>query len=256
MSGFDACTAPSLKAMRAWRAQYSAAAIYIGGADMACDYGNLSPSWIRSAEALGWSLLPVYVGYQAPCGSFSGLINPKQAAPQGRTAASNAAADAANFGLRRGAPIYYDMEAYKETNAPCRTAVLTFLDAWTRQLQSLGYVSGVYSSAGSAVVDLASTSKVKGHALAQPSAMWFALWDNAKNLNGQPYLPGSLWARNRSKQYRGGHAQKVGGITLNIDSDLVASAVVRSLMCGRDALASGSDAPMNSVRAGRRVLLS
>jgi hypothetical protein len=105
-------------------------------------------------------------------------------------------------------------------------------------------------------VDLANTSKVKGHALAQPSAMWFALWDNAKNLNGQPYLPGSLWARNRSKQYRGGHAQKVGGITLNIDSDLVASAVVRSLTCHRDALASGGDAPMNSVRADRRVLLS
>ena len=55
MAGFDTCTAPSLAAMKAWRAKYAAANIYIGGQEMACDYGNLSKSWVQSAEAMGWS---------------------------------------------------------------------------------------------------------------------------------------------------------------------------------------------------------
>jgi hypothetical protein len=237
LPGFDACTAPSAAAMRKWRQKYSAAAIYIGGANMSCDYGNLSRSWIHTAEGLGWSLLPVYVGLQAPCGSFPGLITPKKAASQGKAAAQDAVAEARSFGMGTGTPIYFDMEAYDDTKARCRTAVLTFLDAWTREIQALRYVSGVYSSAGSAVQDLVSTSRVSGHPLAEPTALWFALWDNKTNLNGTPYLPASRWARNRTKQYMGGHAQKIGGITLNIDSDLVASPVVRALTCDRDALA-------------------
>jgi hypothetical protein len=220
--GFDTCGAPALKTMQAWRAKYAVAAVYVGGQEMGCGYGNLSKSWVQSTENMGWSLMPVFVGLQAPCNSFSREINPSQAAAQGQQAAIQAVNDAASFGLGPGSPIYFDMEAYNEKKASCVTAVLTFLDAWDRQLQASGYVSGVYSSAGSGVINLQNTASVAGHALAKPQAIWFALWDNVVNLTGSPYLTSAVWPANaRSKQYAGPRVVKVGGISLNVDSDLV-----------------------------------
>jgi hypothetical protein len=228
VAGFDTCTAPSLATMKAWRAKYAVANIYIGGQEMACDYGNLSASWITAAEAMGWSLMPTFVGLQAPCNNYSAEINPSQAAAQGSAAATLAISDAKGLGLGAGTPIYFDMEGYDHTNTGCVTAVLTFLDSWTRQLDAGGYVSGVYSSADSAAIDLQSNTTIAGHALAEPQDMWFALWDNALNLTGSPYLTGAVWPdTQRSKQYQGGHVVSVGGYSLDIDSDLVDSAVAR-----------------------------
>ncbi len=228
VAGFDTCTAPSLSAMKAWRAKFSVANIYIGGQEMACDYGNLSASWIKAVEAMGWSLMPTFVGLQAPCNSFSAEIDPSQAAAEGSAAASQAISDAKLFGLGPGSPVYFDMEGYDHTNASCVTAVLTFLDSWTRQLDAGGYISGVYSSADSAAIDLQSNTMVAGHALAEPQDMWFALWDNVQNLTGSPYLTGAVWPdTQRSKQYQGAHVVSVGGYSIDIDSDLVDSAVVR-----------------------------
>jgi Domain of unknown function (DUF1906) len=225
-AGFDTCTAPSLTTMQAWRPKYSVTAIYIGGQMMACDYGNLSASWVGQAETMGWSLMPTFVGLQAPCDSFSGKINPSQAAAEGTAAANQAVANATSFGLGAGTPVYYDMEGYDHTNAACRTAVLTFLDAWDRQLTAMDYVSGVYSSADAAVTDLQSTTEIAGHALAEPQAIWFAFWDNSTNMSGSPYLNASVWpVADRSKQYAGNQNVSVGGISLNIDQDWVASAV-------------------------------
>jgi hypothetical protein len=222
LAGFDTCTAPSLAAMKAWRARYAVAAIYIGGQEMGCDYGNLSRSWVQAAQGMGWSLMPTFVGLQAPCNSFSDEISPGQATAEGQQAARQAVADADAFGLGPGTPIYYDMEAYNETKASCVSAVLTFLSAWDSQLQASGYVSGVYSSAGSGVADLQNTTSVGGRPLAEPQAIWFALWDNAVNLTGSPYMTSAVWpAASRSKQYAGPRVLKVGGFSLDIDSDLV-----------------------------------
>jgi hypothetical protein len=230
LPGFDTCTAPSLATMRAWRARFAATAIYIGGEEAACDYGNLTPQWIKAVRAMGWSLLPTYVGLQAPCDSFSGKISrkPASAAAQGKTDAQWAVEDAQNFGLGRGTPIYDDMEAYNANRPTCVKSVLTFLDAWTRQLNAEGYVSGVYSSAGSGIIDLDTTSMINGHPLAEPQSLWFALWDNASDLNGSPYLTGDLWPRkHRSKQYEGSRWVKIRKMGLEVDLDLVNSATVR-----------------------------
>ena len=70
--GFDTCAAPSLPTMKAWRAKYAATAIYIGGQMMGCGQSNLSASWIQQAKAMGWALMPTFVGLQAPCDTFSG----------------------------------------------------------------------------------------------------------------------------------------------------------------------------------------
>ena len=226
MPGFDTCTAPSLQAMRAWRKRYSAAAIYIGGVEMACGYGNLSPSWVTAVRKMRWSLIPIYVGLQAPCNSFGQEIQPRHAASEGLRAALGAMRAAHMFGLGKGGPIYFDMEAYNNGDTVCRNSVLSFLSAWTRELHARGYVSGVYSSAASGAQDLGAATTVYGRPVAEPDSMWFALWDNQANLIGTPYLLNSWWnPARRIKQYEGSHWVKVDGVTLNIDSDWVQGAV-------------------------------
>jgi Domain of unknown function (DUF1906) len=227
MVGFDTCRAPSLRTMRVWRARFSAAGIYIGGENRACDHGYLSRAWVRAVTVMGWSLLPSYVGPQPPCGPYPARIRFRQAAAQGRASASDAIADATMLGIGRGSPLYYDMEVYNRARSRCAIAVLTFLDAWTRRLNAKGYLSGVYSSADAAVAGLRSTGRVDGHRLAKPQCLWIALWDHQKNVNAPGYLPRPSWPPDeRSKQYAGPHWVKVGGIKMNIDSDLVDGPVV------------------------------
>ena len=117
------------------------------------------------------------------------------------------------------------MESYNNGNSGCKNTVLQFLDAWTREIHALGYVSGVYSSASTGITDLSSVTSISGHALAQPDALWFALWDKKGNLTGTPYLPATKWTADRVKQYQGNQNVKVGGYTLNIDADWVGGAV-------------------------------
>ncbi len=251
MAGFDTCGAPSLPTMKAWRAKYAAIAIYIGGQMMACQQSNLSARWVQQVEAKGWALMPTFVGLQAPCDSFSGKINSRHAASQGAAAADKAVGNAKSYSLGPGSPIYYDMEAYDHTNAGCRTAVLTFIDAWTRRMKTDGYISGIYSSAGAAITDLQATTTIAGHPMAVPQAVWFALWDNARNLTGTPYLTPSVWpVATRSKQYAGNQVVEVGGISLSIDADLVAGPVVRG---GRPVT---HPLRVNSIRDHRLLLLS
>jgi hypothetical protein len=227
--GFDACTAPSLAVMQAWQHAFSYAGIYIGGVEAGCGYGNLSADWIRSVTALGWGLIPAYVGPQAPCDTqFTVRIDRGRAAAEGRAAAADAVQHAAAFGLGPGTPIYYDIESFDTGNTSCRLTVLSFLDAWTRQIHASGYVSGVYSSASTGAAALGLATTVYGRPLAKPDSMWFALWDGQSNVIGTPYLDVSWWpGYHRIKQYLGGHNRRVNGFTVNIDSDLVRGPVYR-----------------------------
>jgi hypothetical protein len=117
LAGFDTCAAPSLPTVKAWRARYAATSVYIGGQMMGCGQNSLSAGWVQQAKAAGWSLLPAFAGLQAPCDSFSGKVNARQAASQGTAAASQAVADARTYGIGQGSPIYYDMEGYDRTNS-------------------------------------------------------------------------------------------------------------------------------------------
>jgi hypothetical protein len=225
VSGFDTCTAPSTSTMRTWRSAYAAMGVYIGGVNAACAHGNLSAGWVKSVASMGWGLLPTYVGPQAPCwGAGSGvLISPGSAAAQGSAAAADAIGDARSLNLPAGSPIYYDMEAYKGGTS-CTNAVLRFLGAWDRQVQAAGYVTGVYSSQDSGIVDMQSGAVSKLAGFTPPEAIWIALWDNVASLNdGALTWPPPA----RSKQYAGNINATVGGITLNIDRDFVGGPLAR-----------------------------
>ncbi|HUY51500.1 MAG TPA: glycoside hydrolase domain-containing protein [Streptosporangiaceae bacterium] len=220
---FDACAAPPLSSIQAWNASpYRAIAVYMGGVNRTCLQPQLTKSWVTAVTGLRWSLLPVYKGLQPPCGgkATDQKIVPARAASQGTAAADDAAARGKALGMLRGSAFYNDIENYATTNATCRTAVLTYLSAWTRELHRLGYISGVYVNLSSGAPDL---SRVyTSTAYARPDALWIARYDGNSSLAGWAGISDQQWAAHqRAKQYRGGHDETYGGVTINIDNDNV-----------------------------------
>jgi hypothetical protein len=224
--GFDACTAPSLNALGAWLASpYRAVGIYVGGVNRACADGNLSASWVESATSGGWSLFPLYVGLQAPCVSQKGLarIDPASAAAEGAAAASDAVGRAQFFGLEAGVPIYFDMESYATNDPSCTQAVQQFVMAWVDGLHAAGYVAGVYGSAASMMRDMVPLATA---GTSPPDQIDIGNWNGKESVFGDPYVPDAYWAHHqRIHQYRGGHKETWGGVTINIDNDYLDGAV-------------------------------
>jgi len=215
--GFDACSAPSTSEMSAWSSSpYRAIGVYIGGANMACSQANLTSNWVSQQSAAGWHLIPIYVGLQAPsnsCGCAS--ISPASATTQGAAAARDAVTLAQTIGLGAGNPLYFDMEGYTPETGDS-PAVLAFLAAWTEQLHTSGYESGVYSSADSGITDLVSRL---GSAYKEPDDIWIGNWNGAKSTS-DPNVPSGDWpAHQRLHQYQGGHDEIYHGVTINIDGD-------------------------------------
>jgi hypothetical protein len=221
-TGFDTCTAPAVSDLRDWlSSRYRAVGIYIGGINRACGDGNLSAPWVSDVNRMGWRLIPIYVGLQAPCVMQGGLaqIDGGHGEAQGDAAAADAAGDAARFGLARGSTIYFDMEGYGDDGG-CRAAVHAFLDGWTRGLHAHGYYSAVYSSADSGIHDL--STSYGDTSFARPDAIWTARWDNWADVWDDPAVPNSEWGHHqRLKQFAGGHDESFGGTTINIDSDVL-----------------------------------
>lgn len=216
--GFDACSAPPATTMSAWLASpYRAVGVYIGGINRGCSQPNLTAEWISAEASAGWRFIPTYVGLQAPgssCGKCT-TIDPTQAASQGNAAAAEAAGQMRALGLGAGNPVYFDMEHYQRGGANTLTA-LAFLGGWTSRLHADGYTSGVYSSASSGISDLVAAS---GTSYTEPDALWIANW-NGLQTTIDPNVPDAYWpGHQRLHQYRGGHKETYGGVTLNVDSN-------------------------------------
>ena len=218
---FDACAAPPLAAMRAWRrSPYQAIGVYVGGQNRTCAQPALTRRWVAAVSVLGWRLIPIFKGRQPPCGGRPAdlKIFPAVAAAEGTWAADNAWAQVMALGMIRGSAIYYDMEAYPTGDAPCRNAVLGFLSAWTSELHRLGYLSGVYENLNLGARDLAGAYSSAGHA--RPDALWIARYDGKRALAGWAGIADRQWAvHQRAKQFRADFSETHGGVTLNIDAD-------------------------------------
>ncbi len=238
--GFDACAAPSRRSMSAWSSSpYRAIGVYIGGSNRGCSQPNLTASWVAEQTAAGWHLIPTYVGLQAPTSSCSSCatLSSGSASLQGSSAATDAVNDARLVGIGEGSPIYFDMESYTRTSS-ASSATLTFLAAWTSRLHALGYESGVYSSSASGIADLVSRI---GSLYQQPDHIWIANWNGSKTTS-DPYVPASAWNdHQRIHQYRGGHNETYGGVTINVDNNYVDGATAGAT--------SSSDDPRGSFDA-------
>ncbi|MBC9732747.1 glycoside hydrolase domain-containing protein [Nocardioides marmotae] len=236
--GFDQCLAPEQWKMNRWlkHSPFLAVGIYISGDSRACrSQPNLTPAWVTKQLKKGWRLLPITLGPQASCHprfpryADDVKINPKpgnngryfQARQQGFAEAEKAVAAATALGLARGSTLFYDLEGYDSSNTHCRESALAFVGAWTEKLHALGWVSGVYSSAGSGIKDLDDARVNRPGTYTLPDTIWIARWDGVANTSTS-YIREDGWRPGgRVKQYRGDHVENWGGVKINIDSNFL-----------------------------------
>ncbi len=231
--GFDQCLAPDQRAMDAWlaRSPYLAVGIYISGASRGCRVQpNLTPTWIRTQLARGWRLLPITLGPQASCTTRERYLRQVRISPlatggyrtaraQGRLEARRAVGVARRLGIARRSTLWYDLEAFDTSPRRCRESALSFLAAWTNQLHRHGYVSGVYSSAASGIAMLDDARVERPRRYRMPDQVWIADW-NGRADTASRYVRSSGWTPHRRvHQYRGGHDETYGGVTINIDTN-------------------------------------
>ncbi len=230
--GFDMCEIASLSQLQAWwiGSPYKVVNLYIGGGARACANNGLSAATIGQMRQQGWLFIPTWVGPQAPCRSglrFSYDVD--TAYTQGVAEANLAVERLAALGLtnadKTGSVVYYDMENYS-TDITCRNAVNAFINGWVGQLHARGNKAGVYGSAmcNTGLTDFLQISNV-------PDVIWPALWYHnsgygAYNPGASVWnvgcIPNSAWASHqRIRQYEGGHNESWGGVTLNIDNDVM-----------------------------------
>jgi hypothetical protein len=218
--GFDTCAAPSAATMKDWLASpYRSVGIYIGGVNRACAQANLTAAWIRAIQAEGWHYFPLYVGLQASCvaGFGDATISAANAAAQGSAAAADAVAQAAGLGIPAGTPLIFDMEAYR---GGCGAAVTTFLSAWDSGLHARGYKAGIYESFSN-IGDLTAAAA----RMTEPDVIHYADWDGHATTTSS-YMPAKMWtSHQRIHQYQGGHNERWGGVTVNIDNDQLDAAL-------------------------------
>lgn len=136
---------------------------------------------------------------------------------QGRAEAASTVEAAQALGIDAGSTLWYDLEGFDVTQTRCRESALSFLSGWTWSLHLQGYVSGVYSSAGSGMKMLDDARVLRPGAFNLPDRIWIARWDGVAStstsyLRSDGWLPG-----NRMKQYQGGHDEVWGGVRINID---------------------------------------
>ena len=233
--GFDQCTAPTQRSMDAWltSSPYWAVGIYISGDSRYClSQPNLTPTWVSTQLANGWRLLPITLGPQAWCTTRERYlkqvrINPSPtnayaaARTQGRAEAGKTVAAAQKLGIAPGSTLWYDIEAFAISKTDCRESALSFLHAWTVRLHELGYVSGAYSSASSGIKMLDDARATRPGKYLMPDQLWVADWNGRADVYSS-YLRADGWMpHKRVHQYRGGHNETYGGVTINIDSNWV-----------------------------------
>jgi Rv2525c-like, glycoside hydrolase-like domain/Putative peptidoglycan binding domain len=228
--GFDACEAPSQRAMDAWLrdSPYWAVGIYISGENRACvEQPNLDAHWVATQARNRWRLLPLTVGPQAPCstGRWSKIDDSPTdgyaaARSQGRTEADGAVDAARNLGIAERSTLWLDMESFDITRTSCRDATLAFVSGWTEQLRGSHYRSGFYSSDASGIRMLERARVGRPGRFDLPHQVWIASW-NRRHDTGSAYLSRGGWSRGRVHQYAGTHRETHGGVTLVIDSNFL-----------------------------------
>lgn len=224
--GFDKCEIATLSQLQNWivNSPYRAVNLYIGGSCRSCANSALTAAYISQLRQQGWSFIPTWVGPQTSCYACSSQIsnNTDTAYQQGVNEANAAMQAASNLGLP-GTIIYYDME--KTGDATCRNAAKSFISGWTAQLRAKGYQAGIYGASCNATIsDFAGIANV-------PDAIWPANWywntgigyyKSDANVWGVGCLADSLWANHqRIRQYAGEINEAWGGVTLNIDCDVI-----------------------------------
>src|SRR5680860_93864 len=209
-----------------------AVGIYIAGSMRSCKaQPNLDAAWVARQSRNGWRLLPLTVGRQASCSTQDRYTDRISANParkyaaaraQGRAEAASSVRAARALGIPARSTLWYDIEHYDIGNDGCRRSTLRFLSAWTTRLHSLGYRSGVYSSASSGIAALDHADEETPGTYVMPDRIWFG-WSNgrANTVLDPDWGRPSSWARNRVHQYQLDTSATYGGVTIHIDRNFM-----------------------------------
>jgi hypothetical protein len=233
--GFDTCEIPTLSQLQTWFASspYRAVNLYMGGACRACANSALTASYVAQMRAQGWKFIPTWVGPQSACYGRCGSSisnDPTIAYNQGVSEANAAINIAINLGLAEsdgsGTVIYYDLEGYlsKAANPTvCREAAKSFISGWSSQIRARGSAAGIYgSSYDSAIGDYAGIANVPDVIWPAGGGYYTSYYDSQATVWGNRWIADGLWSNHqRIYQYTGGHNETWGGVTLNIDCDVI-----------------------------------
>lgn len=234
--GFDACDIPTLSQLETWffNSPYEYVNMYIGGIARACANTDLTANYVSQMYIRGWRFIPTWVGPQAPCTTFKRKFSsdPAEAYQQGVDNANQAKAVLQTLGMTNpdgsGSLVYYDLE-YFSGDAVCKAAVRSFLDGWTTRLHELNIYSGLYGSS-------CNINNYQLYTIAPPpDFVWLASWSSTYYDPNQTVwnvgcLPASYWDfHQRLHQYAGGHDETWGGVTINIDSNVLDGAIAGPL---------------------------
>ena len=245
-SGIDLACAPTTIAMQTWwtDSPYQDIGVYLGGCDVYCVSpngqntcastwhastsktvdSNLTSTWMTSVTDMGWGILPIWVGPQAPCianASSYWTINNSDSYSTGTYQADLAIAQANALGITNGI-IYYDMEGYTPDGGSCSGAVETFLDSWTTELHAQGFQSGLYGGISDFETDFLALSP-------EPDVAWIAAWDSNNTIWNIGTLSNSYWPNNqRIHQWNSEtNGETWGGVNLGgIDQNIVDAPVI------------------------------
>ncbi len=229
---FDTCQAPPLTVMRAWRtaSPYGAVGVSFAGRGRRCPHQpHPTRDWVAQVHRMGWQVLPVFAGSQAPCvrdvRSRAVAIGPVPG-NQGQREGNEAVTGAWALGMARGSALYLHLEAYDVDNAACARATLDFVRAWNREVRLRGYVPGLSSSADSGVLHMERARLAGTGDL--PSAVWFARRDSKPSLYDEQVLHPYAWRpKRRIHQYDGEVTETYGGHGLTVDRSLADAPVAR-----------------------------
>lgn len=246
--GFDTCIAPPEDLLETWwdTSPYRWFNIYLGGVSMypTCGGKNLTPEWVSTVYEQGWSMLPTWVGLQAPCAKQHAVMSnhPTVSYIQGQSEAEAAIRAANRLSLSSTAPIYFDMEHFNPTTRngardnTCIQAVNAFLSGWNSTLVAHGHLAGFYASASNYPMLSESLMETSAVAWIAGGGSWAQTYDHKCTVYGNHYISDDSWSpHQRIYQYTGGHKETYNHKTWNIDSDcadapLVGHITARSLV--------------------------
>jgi hypothetical protein len=231
---FDKCNIATVGQMQTWwnLSPYMSTNLYIGGVSRACGNLALTAEWVSAVSQQGWQFIPTWVGPQAPCSRYTHKISyiHSVAYNQGRDNADQAYAAAVALGFGPGTSIFADIENYNSNVTDnCRAAVSHFMNGWVERLHELGFRAGGYGGVCSSYISDWWPNEKPWSPANTPDEIWVAHWNR---ITYDPYavvgttlttcLPNDFWNQNqRIKQYAGDHNETYGGITFNIDSNVL-----------------------------------
>lgn len=216
--GVDACGLYSVsKAQAFWNnTPYWNFGLYIGGSSAGCPMN--SASFVSSLRSMGWKLMPLWVGPQAPCTSYSSRFSYDLATArsQGQSEAASAYNRLLSLGMTTlDTPVTYDLENFNTGNSSCLAAARSFIQGWVEQMHiPPAQKAGVYGSACAS--GLSSFATIAN----PPDFIAGADWDGIKNVWDMACVSTGSWVyHQRHKQYRGDHNETWNGVTVSVDND-------------------------------------